>query len=144
MYLTVLFLLVLLTILYSVECKKKSVQKKDNQTISPWEYCEGCKVTVDLYSQLSQKKLAEMQAAGVKHGTSFDANTVIPGMCDNEDFASNYAPAMKWSCIKIIEENATKFLLPFEGDSSAAGAKIKLFDTKREVRRVTIFINKSK
>jgi hypothetical protein len=114
--------------------------KPENQTVTPWEFCEGCKVTVDLYAQLASTQMQEMQRNGVKDGETFSAEEVVKNMCDNPDFNAAYIPAMKYSCIKVTSDNLTKFLDPWAGSASAAslGSKGNVFDNKQEVRRCLV------
>ena len=133
------FIVVCLGILISASAKKakktKEVVQKTNESITPWEYCEGCKISVDLFSNRATKRLAEMQSNHVKSGEVFNADSVVQGMCDAEELTANYIPAMKWSCVKITSDNLTAFLNPWLGSASAADSSAKggVFEKKREV-----------
>jgi hypothetical protein len=118
--------------------KGKAVPKMENQSVTPWEYCEGCKVTVDLYAELALQEMRQMQMFGVKEGEVFAAEKIIHNMCDNADFNARHIPAMKFSCIKVTGDNLTDFLDPWQGAASAAtmGSKGVVFDIKQEVRMV--------
>jgi hypothetical protein len=121
--------------------KGKAVPKMENQSVTPWEYCEGCKVTVDLYAELAVQEMRQMQMFGVKEGEVFAAEKIIHNMCDNADFNARHIPAMKFSCIKITSDNLTDFLDPWQGAASAAtmGSKGVVFDIKQEVRFVVLY-----
>ena len=137
MQFTLCFLLIVLFYLSVADGKKKKAAApptpKENQTITPWEYCEACKATVDLYSRLSTAKLQSMQNSGAKPGSALEASSILEGMCENEEFVDSYIPAMRYGCYKLTYDNVTKFLTPFEGQSSAANARVNLFDIKKEV-----------
>ena len=119
----------------SKKAKHNRKPKTENQTLTPWEYCEGCKVTVDLYANLALQGMQDMQKNGIKDGEVFAAEKVVEGMCDNVHFNEQFIPAMKWGCIKVTSENLTKFLDPWAGSASAAtmGTKSNVFDIKKEV-----------
>lgn len=129
------FCVLIVLIKLGVSRKGKSQNSQETQTITPSEYCEGCKQTVDLYARLSASKLAEMQTNHVASGEVLDAQVVMEGMCDNVEFNSRFKAPIKYSCIKITQENATKFLEHWTGSSSSTSmiAKSDIFDRKKEV-----------
>ena len=134
-YFLVLFAVAILDYGFAKKASKRNAVPKANQTIEPWEYCEGCKLTVDLYSRLTSEKMAEMQAAHEDSSSAVDADSLVKGMCDNTEFSATYKPAAKYSCIKLLDENRSAFLNAWVGSSSAALAMSKggVFEKKKDV-----------
>ena len=83
--------------------------------ISKWEYCEGCKVTVDAYSLASYKRMKDMQSQKVPDFEILESSALVEGICDSQPFEELYDAAMKHSCIKIFNDHQTEFGKVFEG-----------------------------
>lgn len=95
----------------------------------------GCRITVDTMVKKSSAKLADMQAARVDTKQTVEAAELVKELCDEPNF-NTYRPFAKYSCVKLLNENATSFLLPFEGSFSPSfiSAKGDIFDKTKEVR----------
>ena len=104
----------MLLILLSLLCLVVYVASVDQVTIKPREYCYGCMSTVNLYSTLTSSWLSDMQAKRVASGEKVEANDIAKLMCDDSALTP-YKNYIKYSCIKIMDENRNDFLRHFEG-----------------------------
>ena len=109
-------------------------QEKVNVSISKWEYCEGCKETVNLYTRVLSNKLLSMHNGGVKAHSELIAEDLVNGICDSEDLVK-YKDFVKYSCIKIMDNHNSVFLKQFEGTSSPTNVlnKALVFERKKHV-----------
>jgi len=103
-------------------------------TIKSWEFCEGCKSTVNLFSKIFAKELGKMQRGGVPSFSSFEAASVVNLICDDEYF-NQFVPAVRYSCINIMDNHREQFLRHFTGNASAVTVanKALVFSRKREI-----------
>ncbi len=92
--------------------------------ITPWEYCEGCKETVNLFADVSAKALQQMQKDGEGGEGMLEIQKLISLLCDNPQL-DKFNPFVKYSCMKIMDEKRLPFLTSFEGSASAATATQK-------------------
>jgi hypothetical protein len=120
---------------HAVNQKADSTVEREKITIRPWQFCEGCKVTVDAYANRSSTIMTEMKTAGLPSGSDVNANAVAKGLCSLAAFET-YETFIKNSCVKIINEFELPFLKVFEGSmlNDANGIKADMFEKRREVR----------
>ena len=60
----------------STKNEKKELKKEPmSVSVSKWEYCEGCKETVNLYTRSLAKRLETMHRTGVKPNSQLTATT---------------------------------------------------------------------
>ena len=131
----------LLLCLFSICVAKKSRRQSNDEVatakevqVKAWEYCEGCKATVELYAILSSDRLKQMQKSGVAQGEVMEAQTLLEGICDNPHF-NKYASFIKYSCIKVLEDFRLPFLESFVGKADASSATVlnTVYSRKKEV-----------
>ena len=108
-------------------------ESRPNVTIATWQYCEGCKETVEVYSKEAANVLLNMNRVPGKK-KEFDAASVIHHMCDNPHFAG-FAEFAKLSCIKILDEYRAPFLAKFTGSTTTTSLtnKREMFEKKKDV-----------
>lgn len=113
---------------------KSTGKEAPESSISPWQYCFGCKETVVLYTKRTNDALIKMQKAGKPSSTMLEANSLVEGMCDSPDL-SRYQPFVRWSCVKLMNEYQTKFLEKFAGEASVTNINnlSSLFKRKRQI-----------
>mmetsp|Transcript_34429 Transcript_34429/g.50042 ORF Transcript_34429/g.50042 Transcript_34429/m.50042 type:complete len:277 (+) Transcript_34429:39-869(+) len=136
---TTLFLL-LIQIIISVTLVRsdsnliRGEEGKKNSTISKWEFCEGCKETVNLYARVSSSRLQEMQSKGIIANSVLESQNLLDGICDHE-YIMKYNEFVKFSCIKILEDFGIPFLKHFDGKSSAASViqKAETYNRKKAI-----------
>lgn len=87
-------------------------------SISVTQYCTGCIYTVQAFSEVSQKQLAQMSKNNVQAGEAVDASALSYLICDDEFFVK-YKRYIHYSCIKIFNDHRTVFLQEFVGDGTA-------------------------
>jgi hypothetical protein len=118
----------------STTANKESPTKKENVTISKWDYCQGCKEIVQLYALVSSEKLSSMQKRGVEAHQSVEANDIATEICDNH-YYKKYQSSMKYSCVKILDENRQSFLTHFQGSTTSSSLlnKADIFMKKKNV-----------
>jgi predicted DNA binding protein len=122
----------LLVVLWTVVV---SAAPAPNVTITAWQYCEGCKLTVDIYAQVAAKKLKLLDKLPKGEEKVLDAAKVVENLCDNELFNS-YGEFGKYSCIKVLEEeHRIKFLEEFAGSTTITSLLNKkgIFEKKQKV-----------
>jgi hypothetical protein len=110
-----------------------------NVTITAWQYCEGCKVTVDIYSHVAANELRTMDKAPPGQRKQLDAGRLVDHLCDNPLF-QKYGEFSSYSCIKTLDdEYRLKFLEAFAGTTRASTLlnKRSIFDRKRKVSEWT-------
>lgn len=125
-------------ILVALACRVVMAQEDGENgkiVIRPWQYCEGCKHTVQLYTMLTKDKLKNMQSRAVPSKTTVEANEVAQGICDHVSFFS-MQPFMRYSCMKIMDEASQNFLEEFTGHLTVSDLQSKAdsFKRKRRVR----------
>lgn len=115
--------------------KKKSKKvEPEAVNITAWQYCEGCKLSVKLFADNSRNEMDRMQRRGIQAGSSIPADSLIEGICDKKEFDS-YEMFIRYSCVKIFNDNRENFLKSFEGLSSANDySGSALFRHKKNVR----------
>ena len=118
----------------STTTEKKKLKESMSVTVSKWEYCEGCKETVNLYTRSLSNRLETMHKTGVQPNSELTAQDLIDGICDSEDL-QKFQNFVKYSCIKILNSNETYFLEQFQGISSTATVlqKALVFERKKNV-----------
>ena len=117
-------------------CKKdESTTQKENVTISKWEYCQGCKETVQLFATVSSDTLMSMQKTGVEAHQTVEANKLATEICYNKNFNKQFQKSIKYSCIKILNDHSQTFLQSFTGSATASSIlnKADLFLKKKQV-----------
>lgn len=141
MYKKMRFVIIVCTVLLLLALAHAD-SERDSVTISPWEYCEGCKRSVQLFSQRVSKKFKAMQSAHLPSGEKLEAVQLIDGICEDE-LLREYSPSVRYSCLNLLAnpENITQFLLPWEGDSSMSMsiAKGDVYDRTVEVMQNILF-----
>jgi len=110
----------LLTIAFGVAVAQESAQV----TISAWQFCEGCKITVDAYAQLASQEIKRLDKLPKKKENTLDALKVMDHMCDDVYFR-DYKDFAKYSCIKILDDTRNKFLEEFTGSATLASLSSK-------------------
>jgi len=128
-----LALLLIVLIMYSW-VGQALIEAEDSVTIRPWQYCEGCKHAVYLYSTVSAAELQRMYKAKVPNRSQMEAGDLAEGLCDNV-YYSDFQPFLRWSCIKIMHENRVKFLEEFAGEATLANrlSNAENFRRKRHI-----------
>ncbi len=86
--------------------------------ITKWEYCEGCKETVSLFSQVSAAELNKMQKDGKSAKSVLAVQDLVAGICDHKSL-NQFNRFIQLTCIKIMEEHQLPFLKQFEGSVSS-------------------------
>jgi hypothetical protein len=86
--------------------------------ITKWEFCEGCKETVNLFSIVASTELIEMQNKGKLSSIVLAVQNLVNGICDNA-YLNKFNKFVKHSCIKIMDEHQHPFLKQFEGSVSS-------------------------
>lgn len=119
----------MMTVLSSF-CKSES-----NVTITAWQYCQGCKITVDLYAHVAAKELKLLDKLPKNEKKVLDAAKVVDYLCDNSQLHSfrNFA---KYSCIKVLDDDTrVKFLEEFAGSTSIPSLLNKkgIYEKKKKV-----------
>ena len=100
--------------------KNKNKNIKDTQptiNITKWQYCEGCKLTAILYTEVLGKEMDKMQKLKITGGTKVDAFKLAKNLCDN-DYFNVYQDYIKYSCIRILNQYAQPFIEAFVGSGS--------------------------
>lgn len=130
-----LIFLVLCSICFSEELDiEQSSGGKRTVTIKKWEYCLGCKYTVEAYANVASKKIQDMEKEGHPTDTRVDAATIGNNICDAATFG-NFETYIQHSCIKIMTDHSLDFLKTFEGSltSSIAYSKGEMFSRARDI-----------
>jgi hypothetical protein len=84
-------------------------------TLSKWQYCAGCKGTIELFTTLATNKIIEMQSKGISSGEELDVAPLLDTICDL-GYYERYAPFMKYGCMKLLKDHQQEFLDTFNGD----------------------------
>lgn len=129
-----LIFIIILLIINVLSKKVKKDKEKESVSISKSEYCQGCIETVNVYANRLVKGLQKYEANSVMQGSVFAAESVIKNICDDDHF-DIINPSLKYSCIKIINDNSTSFMRNFEGklDKNFNQIKGMMFDLKKKV-----------
>jgi len=99
-----------------ISCSKSNEETNDkNVTIRPWQYCEGCKVTSDMYSRAVNDHILHLKKTG--KNKTVDAKALLDHFCDRNEF-SEYRSFIQMSCIKILDEFQMPFLESFQGNAT--------------------------
>ena len=93
-------------------------------TISAWQFCEGCKITVDAYAHLATKEIHRLEKSPNKDAKTLDALKIMDHMCDDSYF-QDYKDFAKYSCIKILGDTRNEFLEEFTGSATLASLSSK-------------------
>ena len=105
-------------------------------TISGWEYCQGCKQTVEICSKVTAKELKLLDKLPKGQKKVLDAVKITDLLCDNPLFEA-YGQFGKFSCIKVLEDSdhRLKFMEEFTGSTSISKllSKKSIFDRKKKV-----------
>lgn len=126
------YVVAFLAILCSCRAKEAVVP---NVTITAWQYCQGCKITVDIYSKVAAQELKLLDKLPKGEKKIMDAAKVVDHLCDNTMFQS-YGAFGSYSCIKVLDdEHRLKFLEEFAGSTTIADLLNKkgIFDKKKKV-----------
>jgi hypothetical protein len=122
-----------------ISCGKVNEETNDkNVTIRPWQYCEGCKITSDMYSRAVNDHILLLKKS--RKSKTVDAMGLLDHFCDRDEF-SEYRSFIKMSCIKILDEFRVTFLESFQGNATETSMtnKKELYARKKHVS-VTILI----
>jgi len=94
----------------------------------------GCIETVNVYAARLVKGLEKYESNSIVQGTVFAAESIIDNICDDSHF-DILNPSIKYSCIKIINDNSTSFMQKFEGklDRNFNQVKGMMYELKRKV-----------
>lgn len=105
-----------------------------NVTINAWQYCYGCKETVNAYSRAAVAELNMLEKLPKKDTKVLDAVKVMDHLCDGAYFKTLGAFA-KYSCIKVLDEHRVQFLEEFAGSTSIPNlsSKKNILDKKKKV-----------
>jgi len=87
-------------------------------TILEWQYCQSCKLTVELYGQLFYEQMNKMYQRGPKPDNMLNSSEIVSKMCDNP-FFDQFQPFVRYGCIKTIEDAGIKFLQQYSGQANA-------------------------
>lgn len=122
-------------VLFSLAAGVIVAQESPQVTISAWQFCEGCKITVDAYAQLASQEIKRLDKLPKKKENTLDALKVMDHMCDDVYF-QDYKDFAKYSCIKILDDTRNKFLEEFTGSASLASLSSKkdVLAKKKNVR----------
>jgi len=83
-------------------------------TISPGQYCYGCKTLVLAYMTTISDELTKMKKQNIQNGAVVDAAALAKNICDSA-FFDMYEEYIRHSCIKIMHEHYLQFIKKFEG-----------------------------
>lgn len=106
-----------------------------NVTITSWQYCQGCKTTVEIYAKVAAKELKKLDSLPKGQEKVLDAAKVVDHLCDNELFRP-YGNFASFSCIKVLDgENRVQFLQEFAGSTTIESMlnKKNLVERKKKV-----------
>lgn len=106
----------------------------ESVTIKSWEFCEGCKQTVNLFSRIFAQELSDMNKKGVAPFSAFEAGNIINLVCDNSYF-EQFVPSVKYSCINLMDKHRVQILEHFTGNASAVTVanKAQVFERKKHI-----------
>lgn len=125
-----------ITLLLAAFCHIASAASSaPNVTITAWQYCQGCKITVDIYSKVAARELKLLDKLPAGQKKVMDAAKAVDHLCDNPMFY-HYGDFGSFSCIKVLEdESRQKFLEEFAGTTSMNGLLNKrgIYDKKKKV-----------
>ena len=83
---------------------------EDTYTLQKWEYCAGCKLSVELFLRQAAEAIRryDMQIAKTSADTiaPLELMPIITNLCMDEHFHS-FIPEMTFACGKLIEDHAT-------------------------------------
>lgn len=113
-YLFILLLCILVVHIYAFEEVIDGENALEKVTILEWQYCEACKLTVDLYGELFFEQMSQFYKKGPKPDSMVNSSEIVSGMCDNP-FFDQFQPFVKYGCIKTVEDSGVKFLQQFSG-----------------------------
>lgn len=114
----------------------------ESVTIYPWQFCQGCKHTVSLYTKVTSDQLLQMKKKGAPSKAPLEGTKIAEKICDDPSFY-NLQPFMRWGCVKIMSEHAQDFLQEFSGQFNANDLRNKADNFKR-TRRVSLLSTDTK
>ena len=97
---------------------------KHSVTIQKWQYCAGCKATVEIFGIATGHKMQELQQSKAPPGTSVDVDEIAENICASHMF-DPYQDFVRYSCVKLLNENKYQFLSSFEGEATAVYGMMK-------------------
>lgn len=104
-----------LALVIGKKSRSREKEAKENVSITPWEYCEGCKTTVQAFVRKTTLKLGEMHAAGEAQMKAVDAGDLVKDLCEYQDMKL-YRPFVRVRDIVITTfKRFTKFNLSYSG-----------------------------
>lgn len=104
-------------------------------TLSKWQYCVGCKATIEIFTTLATSKIVEMEQNGIASGEELDVAPLIKNLCDLAYF-ERFDPIIRYGCIKLLNDHKYDFLHSFEGDiasTSFSTSKSNIFSKSKQV-----------
>ena len=94
-------------------------------TLQKWQYCSGCKATVEILANLATREIVKMQEKGLPVGEELDISPLMDEVCSHH-FLSAYQPFVEHSCHKLMSEHRNDFVDVFDGtDASSAFSTVK-------------------
>jgi hypothetical protein len=85
-----------------------SAGSEDTFTLQKWEYCAGCKLTVEHFFRQSSEAIrlseADTGRSTVEEPLPFDLEPTISSMCMNDHF-HNFVPEMTYACVKLVKDH---------------------------------------
>jgi hypothetical protein len=119
---------------FFIICCVSTESVSESVKITKWEYCEGCKETVNLFSLVTSTELGEMQKRGKSASSILAVQNLVNGICDNVHL-NQFNKFVQHSCIKIMDEHQLPFLRQFEGSVSTTSVthNSAILDQKRKV-----------
>lgn len=136
---SLLFLTSLVSNLFLYTFALSSDEKNaNNVTIKSWEYCQGCRELVDIYSKAVNDEMLNLKKKA--SSKTIDAGSLIDHFCDGEIFLE-YQDFVKLSCIKILEEFRIPFLESFKGTTSESLVTNKKESFTKKQKVVVFYYN---
>lgn len=130
----VLSLTLLLVTLCNVVVGEDESHKTETVTIHPWQYCQGCKYTVELYAKVAADRLKQQKKIGGP--AAMAGEEILETLCEDPAFF-NMQSYMRWGCMKLLGEHMNEFLAEFAGQFTATDLMNKADNFKR-ARKVSL------
>ncbi len=117
------WLIFLIYLLVDIKAERGLSKDRNKEiSITSNQYCEGCKAFAIEYSNLVSIELNKMRKNKIEEGATLQIDDkFLHHLCDSKVF-SEYDSIVKYSCIKILDELPSEFLIHFEGMSTFLGS----------------------
>jgi hypothetical protein len=100
-------------------------KEKPVVTLQKWQYCAGCKATVEIFANLATKEIMKMQESGIPVGEDLNISPMMSEVCGHQ-FMEAYQPFVGHACGKLMNDHKQDFMDVFEGtDASSAFSTVK-------------------